>query len=304
VAEFFEAVSQVAVLVFVVACMGAAGLGLGVREVVAPLRPRLVLLALAVNFVAAPAVAYGLAELVRLERAHAVGLFLLAGAAGAPFLPKLAELARGDLAFSVGLMLLLMVASVAFMPVALPLLIPGLAAEPWPLLRPLLFTMLLPLAAGMAVRARSERWAARLRPAIALVSNVSMVLAVALLVALNFTAMLGTFGSGAVAVAVVFVALSTALGYALGGPAAGTRSVLALGTGQRNVAAALLVATQNFPGEPGVVVMLIVSTLAGLVVLVLAARWCARRAAETSGESGAGALASAPVGVVAEERKP
>jgi BASS family bile acid:Na+ symporter len=281
--------------------MGAAGLGLGVRDVVAPLRPRLVLLALVANFAAAPAIAFGLSELVRLERAYAVGLLLLAGAAGAPFLPKLAELAKGDLAFSVGLMLLLMVASVAFMPLALPLLIPGLAAEPWPLLKPLLFTMLLPLAAGIGVRARSERWAARLRPAFTLISNVSMVVTVVLLVALNFTAMLGTFGSGAVAVAVVFVALSTAVGYALGGPASGTRSVLALGTGQRNVAAALLVATQNFHDEPGVVVMLIVSTLAGLVVLVLAARWCARRSA--SGDAVAG-LAPAPLGVVAGERKP
>ena len=36
--EFLEGVSSVAVLVFVVTCMGAAGLGLGVRDVAAPLR--------------------------------------------------------------------------------------------------------------------------------------------------------------------------------------------------------------------------------------------------------------------------
>jgi BASS family bile acid:Na+ symporter len=45
--------------------------------------------------------------------------------------------------------------------------------------------------------------------------------------------------------------------------------VLGLGTGQRNVAAALLIATQSFT-EPGVVVMLLLTTLAGLVVLVVA----------------------------------
>ena len=43
--------------------------------------------------------------------------------------------------------------------------------------------------------------------------------------------------------------------------------MLGLGTGQRNVAAALVVATQNF-ADPGVVVMLLVSTLAGLVPLL------------------------------------
>lgn len=275
--ESLQIVAKFAVLVFVVACMVAAGLGLSVRDVVAPLRrARLVALAVLANFVVAPAIAYALAQVVPLQSAHAIGLLLLGGAAGAPFLPKLAQLAKGDLAFSVGLMLLLVVGSVFFMPLVLPLLIPGLAANPWPILRPLLFTMLVPLAAGMFVKSRSPRWALRLRPAIEKVSNVSMVLAVALLIGLNFEAMLGTFGTGAVAVGLVFVSLSLATGYALGGPTSDIRSVLGMGTGQRNVAAALVIATQNF-NDPGVVVMLLVTTIAGLVVLVFAARWFARQ---------------------------
>jgi BASS family bile acid:Na+ symporter len=276
VAEFLQGLSNLAVLVFVVSCMGTAGLGLGVRDVVAPLsRVRLVLSAVAANFLVAPALAYALTAIVPLDDPYAIGLLLLGGAAGAPFLPKLAEFAKGDLAFSVGLMLLLMVGSVAFMPLVLPLMIPGLSADPWSILRPLLVTMLAPLAAGMAVRGGSERWAARVQPVLRVVTNVSMLLVLVLLIGLNFSALLGTFGSGAVAVAVVFVALTTAAGYALGGPAPGTRSVLAVGTGQRNVAAALILATQNF-ADPGVVVMLLVSTLAGLVVLLLAARRFAR----------------------------
>jgi BASS family bile acid:Na+ symporter len=259
--------------------MAAAGLGLRVRDIIAPLRHgRLVLLAVVANFVLAPAVAYGLTAALPLEEPYEIGLLLLGGAAGAPFLPKLAEAARGDVAFSVGLMLLLVVGSVGFMPIVLPRMIPGLAADPWPLLRPLLITMLVPLAAGVAVKGWLEPWAVRLRPVVAAVSNVSMLLAVLLLIGLNFRSMLGTFGTGAVAVAVVFVTTSLAMGYALGGPAPTTRSVLGLGTGQRNVAAALLVATQNYPDKPGVTVMLLVSTLAGLVVLLLAARQFARRA--------------------------
>lgn len=278
VREVVEVVSRAAVLTFVVSCMVTAGLGLGVGDLVAPLRRgRLVLLVLAANFALAPAVAYGLTAAFPLPRPYAVGLLLLGCAAGAPFLPKLAELARGDIALSVGAMLLLTVGSVVFLPVALPLLVPGLSAGSWPLLRPLLLTMLLPLAAGMAVRGWSGRRAARLRTVALAVSNVSMVLTVILLVVLNFGAMLGTFGSGAVAAAVVFVGLSAAAGWAVGGPAPETRAVVGLGTGQRNVAAALLIATENFPDEPGVVVMLIVSTLAGLVVLVATARVLAGR---------------------------
>jgi BASS family bile acid:Na+ symporter len=259
--------------------MAAAGLGLRVRDIVAPFRHgRLVLLAVVANFVLAPAIAYGLTALLPLKEEYEIGLLLLGGAAGAPFLPKLAEAARGDVAFSVGLMLLLVVGSVVFMPLVLPLMIRNLNAEPWPLLRPLLVTMLVPLATGVAVKAWLEPWATRLRPVVVTASNVSMFLAVLLLIGLNFRSMLGTFGTGAVAVAVVFVATSLAMGYALGGPAPTTRSVLGLGTGQRNVAAALLVATQNYPDHPGVTVMLLVSTLAGLVVLLAAARQFARRA--------------------------
>jgi BASS family bile acid:Na+ symporter len=276
VGEFLNDLANLAVLIFVVTCMAAAGLGLTVREIAAPLRRgRLVVLALVANFVIAPAVAVALTRVIPLDRPYSIGLLLLGGAAGAPFLPKLAGLANGDLAFSVGLMLLLTVGSVVFMPVVLPLLIPGLSADPWSILRPLLLTMLLPLGAGMAVRGQSEPWSSRLRPVFGAVSNVSMILAVVLLIGLNFGAMLGTFGSGAVAVAVVFVSISLAAGYALGGPKPDTRSVLGLGTGQRNVAAALVIATQNFT-DPGVVVMLLASTLAGLVVLLVVARRLSR----------------------------
>ena len=177
--------------------MVTAGLGLGLRDIVGPLRrPRLVIAALGLNFVLAPAIAYALAKMFGLDRPYATGLLILSAAAGAPFLPKLAQLAKGDVAFSVGLMLLLTVGTVVFLPILLPLLIPGQSADPWPILRPLLFTMLVPLAVGMVIRGRSEQWSARLRPAFALLSNLSMVVAIAVLVVLHFQAMIGTFGSG------------------------------------------------------------------------------------------------------------
>jgi BASS family bile acid:Na+ symporter len=272
-----EVVARGAVLVFVVACMAAAGLGLGVRDVVAPLRRRrLLAVALGANFVVAPAIAYGLAALFALERPHATGLIILGGAAGAPFLPRLAELARGDVAYSVGLMLVLTVGSAAFLPVALPLLVPGLSANPWPILRPILGTMLLPLSIGMLVRGRSERWANRLRPWFGVIANVGMVVAVVLLIGLNFRAMLDVVGSGAIAAALLFVLAVLGVGYALGGPAPATRSVLGLGTGQRNIAAGLIVAGGN-SDDPRVVIMLLVSTLVGLLVLLPAARYFGRR---------------------------
>lgn len=270
--DALDAAARLAVLVFVVASMAGAGLGLTVAAVIAPLRRgRLVAGALLANFVVAPAVAYGLTRVVPLAEAHAAGLILLGGAAGAPFLPRLAAAARGAAAFAVGLTLLLTVGSVVFLPVALPAMIPGVEADPWPLLRPLLLTMLLPIAAGMAARRWAPAKAALVRPVVERVATAFMLAAVLLLAGLNAGAMLGTFGSGAALTAVAFVALSAGAGYALGGPARETRSVLGVGTGQRNVAAALVIATQNFT-DPGVVVMLLVTTFAGLAVLLAAAR--------------------------------
>ena len=57
------------------------------------------------------------------------------------------------------------------------------------------------------------------------------------------------------------------MGYLLGGSDGGTRRVLGLGTGQRNIAAALVVAGQNFT-DPDVLITLIVIALIGLLILM------------------------------------
>lgn len=155
-----QRLADVSVLAFVVSSMLAMGMSQRLGDVVASLKePRTVLLALIVNFVLSPLLTVALIRAVPLQPAHATGLLLLGGAAGAPFLPKLAELSGGHLAYSVALMMLLMVGSVVFMPLALLLIVPGVEADPWRIAKPLLL-MLLPMAIGFAL-ARSA-WAARL----------------------------------------------------------------------------------------------------------------------------------------------
>jgi BASS family bile acid:Na+ symporter len=281
VSELLDVLAKLNVSVFVISCMMAAGLGLRVDEIVSAIsRVGLLIRVLIANFVLSPAIAYGLTRVFSLETPYVNGLLLLGAAAGAPFLPKLVKLARGDIAFSVGLMLVLTVGSVAYMPLVLPLLIPGLSADPWDMLRPLLVTMLIPLTIGLLVRRRSEFWSKRLQGVFEKLSNISMILAVLLMIGLDFEAMLGMFASGAVAVATLLVMLSFGAGYVLGWPDPPTRSVLGLGTGQRNVAAALMIATQNL-ADPRVVVMLLLSTLAGVVVLAFAAKRLAGRSLAT-----------------------
>ena len=57
------------------------------------------------------------------------------------------------------------------------------------------------------------------------------------------------------------------VGWLLGGPGVDTRRVLALGTAQRNIAAALVVGGQSF-SDPKVVVMIIVVAIVGLLALM------------------------------------
>ena len=158
-------IMNLSTLVFVVTSMLAMGLSLTVAQILAPLRnTRLVILALAANFVLAPIAAYLITQAFPLTDSLKTGLILVSTAAGAPFLPRLAQMAKGNLAFSVGLMVLLMVTTVLYMPLMLPLLVGGVTVNPWDIARPLIFLMLFPLAAALFVKARYTQRADILAP--------------------------------------------------------------------------------------------------------------------------------------------
>ena len=234
------------------------------------------MLALLANFVLMPLGALALAKVLWLDEPFGVGLLLLGCAAGAPFLPKLAELAKGNLAFAVGAMVLLMVVTVGYLPIVLPLMLPGVTVDPWKIARSLVLLMLLPLAIGLALKARYGDLAARVKPVLDWISNASLILLVLLITAANIDKVLQVFGTRGILAGLLFIALGFGTGWLLGGPDADTRRVMALGTGQRNIAAALVVASQSF-SDPKVVVMVIVVAIVGLIILMPLSRALANR---------------------------
>ena len=194
--ELLSKAATVAMLSFVVSSMLAMGAGLTVSQISEPLRNvRLVVLALLANFVVMPLAALALARVLWLDEPFGVGLLLLGCAAGAPFLPKLAELAKGNLAFAVGAMVLLMVVTVGYLPIVLPLLLPGVTVDPWEIARSLLLLMLLPLVIGLVLKARFGDLAARVKPVLDWISNVSLILLVCLITAANIDKVLQVFGT-------------------------------------------------------------------------------------------------------------
>ncbi len=256
-------------LVFVVASMLAMGLSLTLPQIMAPLRDvRLVALALLVNFVAVPAVAWGIQAVMDLDQDIYTGLLLMATAAGAPFLPKLAQAAKGDAGFSVGMMVLLMVVTVPYIPLVLPLFLPDVSINPWDIAKSLIFLMLVPLAAGLVMKTRWVSTADGLQPHMAKASSVAILLLLVGGIVMQWESIVSLIGTGGLIAIVVFLLVSLGLGLLVGGGDPSIRSVMGLGTAQRNLSAAMVVAVQNFSDEPDVLITVVVAGLVGLVLLL------------------------------------
>jgi predicted Na+-dependent transporter len=256
-----------------VSSMLSVGLAYTIREILSPLREaRAILRALVANFVLVPLLAVAIVRIFPMDRALALGLFLLAGSAGAPFLIKLASAAKSDLALSAGLLVLLVPATVAFLPFYVPLAMAhpslrGLSYVPSGVAKlglPLLSTLILPLLLGVAMKTVAPRWAVRLLPIGGKVSTFAVVLVMVATFGANVRELVTIVKSGTIVAGVLLVLAAFVAGFLLSRRE--RAAVLGLGTAQRNVAAAMVLAAQDFK-DPDVLVMVTASTLAGLVVL-------------------------------------
>jgi BASS family bile acid:Na+ symporter len=202
-----------------------------------------------------------------LQRPFATGLILVATAAGAPFLIKLTILAKADVALSATLLVLLLPVTIVYMPLVVPLALPEARINAGAIAKPLLLSMLLPLAVGLFTRARCSHLAARLQPIMSKTSSVALVVLIATTFVLNFDKVLGLFGQRAIFAALIVTAGAFVIGYLLGGADPDKRDVLGLGTAQRNISAATVVATQSFNDDPNTIATVIVASTAAWGIL-------------------------------------
>jgi BASS family bile acid:Na+ symporter len=292
--QLFEAIAQLSGLVFVVTSMLAMGMSLTIAQIVEPLRSvRLVVLALLANFVLVPALAYGIAAVISIDDTLRTGLIVLATAGGAPFLPKLVQVARGPIALGVGVMVLLMVVTIVYLPIVLPLLLPGVEVDPWAIAQSLVVLMLVPLAIGLLIRANAAETAAEYGPVFTKASSLAIVVLMVVGLGLSARNILGLLGTGGIIALLLFVFGSLVIGTVLGGRDPGVRAVLGLGTAQRNVSAALVVAAGNFGADT------LTFVLVGAIVMLLVLMPTARRLGGAVGPPAA-ADAAAPTPASAE----
>ncbi len=265
---------KMALLAFLVSSMLSTGMRLNLRALLASLHnPRLVVQVLILNFVVAPGFAWVLTKSIPLESGHAIGMLLLGGAAGAPFLPKLADAARGDTDLATAVMTLLTLGTIVFLPFVLPWLVAGFSASPWRIAQPLVLTIILPLALGMFINKAAGPFSLRVEPSLAIIGTVSLLVLFVLLIVLNVKQLLDVIGSGAIAVSAIYVvglfAISWAASFRF---QSDQRGIVALATSARNFGAALVPAAGSFT-DPAVTIMIIVSAIVGLAVCFLTTIW-------------------------------
>ena len=272
-AEFFTAIGQLSGVLFVITSMLAMGMSLTMAQIVQPLKnARLVALALMANFVLVPLLAYVITLMIPLEQSLQIGLVVLATAAGAPFLPKLVQGAKGDIAFGVGLMVLLMVVTIFYLPIVLPLLLPGVSINPWDIAKSLIALMLIPLAIGLLMKSHSPGTTAHWQPVMNKISGLAILILLVVGLGLNISNILSLIGSNGLLALLIFIIGCLLIGLLLGGRDPGVRSVMGLGTAQRNVSAAIVVAAQNFSAGNTLSFILVAAILLLLVLLPTAKR--------------------------------
>jgi bile acid:Na+ symporter, BASS family len=266
---------------FVVTSMFSFGLRLTLAEILDPLRNiRLLLTTLAANFVIVPLTAVLLANLLGLETDLRIGLILISVVAGAPLVPKLAQIAKGNLPFAVASTALLVVATVIYLPLVLPLVVPGIQLDTMSIIRPLAVQIVLPLVLGLIVDYISKDEADVLLPALGQIANVSLTLMLVLMLGGNVGNVIGLIGTGSILAAIILFGVAMAAGYFLGGPESSTRRTLLMATGQRNLAAAFVVAAGSFADRPAVVVFLAAAGLISMLIMMPIAGWLGKRPAE------------------------
>jgi BASS family bile acid:Na+ symporter len=174
-------------------------------------------------------------------------------------------------------MVLLMVVTIIYAPLVLPLLMPDVQIDVWGMIRSLVLTMLLPLAAGLFIKARYESLAESLSPYMSQASSLTLMMQLVLGLFLTVGDFLGVIGTGAILAALLFLAGNMVFGWLLGGPERDTRVVVTMGTAQRNVSAAMLIVVQNF-SEPQVLLMVLTAAAVMLVGSTLVAGEFGKRA--------------------------
>jgi BASS family bile acid:Na+ symporter len=210
---------------------------------------------LPVNFVVVPLLTYGMIRLFRISPDIGAGMMLLAAAPFAPVVPIFARMSRADLALAAGLTALFPFVCSFLTPVVCKLglhaVLGGNAARfsSVLILLILVLTITLPLSLGVLCAHFLPRFTRTIFNSLEKLSEGAGALSLGFVTVVELKQILHTGAMPLLAMALT-CEIALAIGYGLSGPTPAIRRVTALGTSNRNIALALLVAVQSFPDTP------------------------------------------------------
>ena len=256
----------------------AVGMRLTVKQVVNALRKRRLALIVTVNFAIVPALVVAATKLCGFRTEVSIGMILLAAAPFAPVVPVFTRMAHADLALAAGLTALFPLLSVFLTPFVCQMALKDVALagavqfNVSEALLILLATIVLPLGLGMVVRYVALPFARRTLRPVEIFSEVAGAASLTFVTATEWPAIVAV-GWWPLVVMAAVSEISLLLGYSLGGPDRGSRQVIGLGTSNRNIALALLLALQAFGGTDVVSAVVANGLLLILLGLIHVAFW-------------------------------
>lgn len=198
--------------------------------------------------VAVPAMAVIVTQAFDLPRAATVGIVLMALSPGAPVALRRSLEAGAEASFAPMLQIAVAALAIVSMPLTISALNEYYAGQaviaPRDLARQVFFAQFLPLGLGMLARRLLPRVAERAGRGVNRAATILLV-ALALLALLNMWQVVVGAWPRAVLCVVLVTVLALAVGHALGGPDAQTRTAVAISSAVRNPGLALVVATVN-----------------------------------------------------------
>jgi len=240
--------------------IGATVLSLGmtytVGQLVAPLHRVVLVIAMVVlNAGVIPAVAWGIAEITPMNSKYVPGLVLATLGAGSAASLKAAQLAkRADLPLAVSVVVVLQLVNIIAVPLWAGQVITGASISAWDIVKSLLLVVLLPLVAGLIIRARYADHAKTWQPELVKAANLALVVALATGISANWSTIVSMFGSWVIVTAIIIIIVAGALGLLpgllLGGRSAEIRTTTGMVSVFRFASLGLIIIGAQLHGNP------------------------------------------------------
>jgi BASS family bile acid:Na+ symporter len=149
---------------------------------------------------------------------YVAGLVLATLGAGSAASLKAAQLAkRADLPLAVSVVVVLQLVNIVAVPLWAGQVVTGASISAWDIVKSLLLLVLLPLVAGLFIRARYADHAKSWQPELVKAANIALVIALATGISANWSTIKSMFGSWVIVTVLVIIIVAGVLGVLLGG---------------------------------------------------------------------------------------